>query len=219
MPIDDEAFFRKRPQQSRSRSVVNAILEAADELLSSSGDPERLSLQGIARRAGVGIGSLYDYFPNREKLLGAFLSKLTEHNYKAIEAQLDSMRDEPFDEALPKFVDATMTLYLSHPRRTRAAVLALARLGLVSPAATDRDRVAALIARRVCETFPGVEYERARLSLEVICDSVIGVIVGELWRTRTPEQQATVRAEVTSLVREGIARLRTQDASSRRAKP
>src|SRR4051812_42427077 len=95
-------FFRKSPRQSRSRSVVDAILRATDLLLAQSGDPTRLSLQGIAERAGVGIGSLYDYFANRDRLLGALLFRVTEDNFKALEELVNGTTNVPFAEALPR---------------------------------------------------------------------------------------------------------------------
>ena len=69
---------------------------------------------------GVGIGSLYDYFANREGLLGAFLSRVTEKNFEALEREVMGTRSMKFDEALPLIVDAVLRTYLEKPARTRA---------------------------------------------------------------------------------------------------
>ncbi|MCW5837818.1 MAG: helix-turn-helix transcriptional regulator, partial [Labilithrix sp.] len=66
-----DAYLRKAPRQSRSRSVVEAILGAASERLSRGGEEEDVTLQEVADRAGVGIGSLYDYFRDRRSILSA----------------------------------------------------------------------------------------------------------------------------------------------------
>jgi len=209
VPTDESDYFRKKPQQSRSRAVVSAILEAADQLLTRAGDPEKVSLQGIAQRAGVGIGSLYDYFSNRENVLGAFLSRLTDANFVELEKEVNATSALPFDEALPLIVEATMKLYLAQPDRTRATIAAIARLGWMGPVVTERDRFAAVLTKRLCTSFPELAPEKVQLTTEVLCDSVIGVIAGELWRTRSPEQHEKVRAEVVLMVKDAVRRLRS----------
>ncbi len=64
------AMGRRRPRQERSRALVEAILEAAALLLARHGR-DALTTNAVAMRAGVSIGSLYQYFPNAESILKA----------------------------------------------------------------------------------------------------------------------------------------------------
>ena len=57
----------KQPRQARSKATVEAILEAATRILVTSGYASATT-NSIARYAGVGIGSLYEYFPNKEAI-------------------------------------------------------------------------------------------------------------------------------------------------------
>jgi len=59
---------RKRPRQERSRFTVEAILEAAAEILVRDGY-EKLTTNRIADRAGVNVASLYQYFPGKEAIV------------------------------------------------------------------------------------------------------------------------------------------------------
>jgi len=59
---------RKTPRQERSRLTVDAILMAAAHILKTEG-PERATTNRIAEKAGVSIGSLYQYFPNKEAIV------------------------------------------------------------------------------------------------------------------------------------------------------
>ena len=61
---------RRSPQQLRSRAIVDAIVQAGRELLASEG-ASSLTTNRIAERAGVSIGSLYRYFPNKDAVLAA----------------------------------------------------------------------------------------------------------------------------------------------------
>lgn len=65
---------RKQPRQARSSDLVAAILEAATQVLAEVG-AERFTTARVAERAGVSIGSLYQYFPNKG-LLGWLLRGL-----------------------------------------------------------------------------------------------------------------------------------------------
>ncbi len=59
---------RKRPQQARSNDLVGAILEAAVQVLASYG-AQRFTTARVAEKAGVSVGSLYQYFPNKAAIL------------------------------------------------------------------------------------------------------------------------------------------------------
>lgn len=65
---------RRRPSQSRSRVLVDAIIQACRQILAQEGI-ERLTTNRIAEVAGVTIGSLYQYFPNKEAILADLFAK------------------------------------------------------------------------------------------------------------------------------------------------
>lgn len=197
---DDAGFFRKRPTQSRSRSVVNAIISAADQLLERNEDPSKVSLEGVARRAGVGIGSLYDYFANREGVLGALVSHITEANFAALERELEQTAGLPFRQANRIFLDKALDTYLTNPARTRGIVGVLIRLDWIKPVVRERDRFARLLAKRMVSQHPSLDSARIQLAAEVVCDCVMGVAVSELWRDRTPAELLRARAELHHLV-------------------
>ncbi len=59
---------RKQPQQARSTGLVAAILDAAVQVLAKEG-AQRFTTARVAERAGVSVGSLYQYFPNKAAIL------------------------------------------------------------------------------------------------------------------------------------------------------
>jgi AcrR family transcriptional regulator len=59
---------RKRPKQARSAELVAAILEAAVQVLAKEG-AQRFTAARVAEKAGVSVGSLYQYFPNKAAIL------------------------------------------------------------------------------------------------------------------------------------------------------
>jgi AcrR family transcriptional regulator len=75
---------RKLPRQSRSKVTVQAILDACAETLERDGY-QALTTHAVALRAGVSVGTLYQYFPNRDAVAGALAAR-------AMERLLDAMR-------------------------------------------------------------------------------------------------------------------------------
>ena len=70
---------KKLPKQARSRASFDAIIEASAQLL-RGGTYEVLTTNHIAERAGVSIGTLYEFFPNKE----AIIAQLAERRMKAL---------------------------------------------------------------------------------------------------------------------------------------
>src|SRR5882724_10050400 len=75
---------RKSPVQARSTASVDAILEATIQVLLQAGK-ERLTTTKVARRAGVSVGTLYQYFPNKTAMLKAALKRHMDGVTEAIE--------------------------------------------------------------------------------------------------------------------------------------
>ncbi|WP_437312081.1 TetR family transcriptional regulator [Sorangium sp. So ce388] len=59
---------RKQPKQARSTGLVTAVLEAAVQVLAKEG-AQRFTMARVAEKAGVSVGSLYQYFPNKAAIL------------------------------------------------------------------------------------------------------------------------------------------------------
>ncbi|VUD69332.1 Nucleoid occlusion factor SlmA [Thalassocella blandensis] len=67
-PAKPQISTRKRPKQARSEVLVNCILEAAIQVLEKEG-AARFTTARVAERAGVSVGSIYQYFPNKASIL------------------------------------------------------------------------------------------------------------------------------------------------------
>lgn len=68
MTSDRSTFQRRSPKQARSRATWAAIVEAAAQILERGGS-DALTTNDVAERAGVSIGTLYQYFPDKQAIL------------------------------------------------------------------------------------------------------------------------------------------------------
>ena len=102
---------RKTPVQARSTATVEAIYEATIQVLLNEG-AERLTTTRVAERAGVSVGTLYQYYPNKQSLLFAVLEGHMNKVSVAVEAACERARSKPtaevVQEVVEAFVDAKM---------------------------------------------------------------------------------------------------------------
>lgn len=85
---------RKTPRQARSTVTVAAIHEAGIQVLLAGGYA-RFTTTRVAERAGVSIGSLYQYYPNKQSLLAALLREHLEGVVTAVEAACREAEGQP----------------------------------------------------------------------------------------------------------------------------
>lgn len=110
---------RKSPEQDRSRATVEAILEAAAHILIADGYG-LLTTNHVAERAGVSIGSLYQYFPNKESLLGELMRRHTLAIEEGIEASAPKAQEPPFANVVRAAIEQIVQVHLVDPELHRA---------------------------------------------------------------------------------------------------
>jgi AcrR family transcriptional regulator len=106
---------RKLPKQARSAATVEAVLEAAAQVFERHGYAAGTTNR-IAERAGVSIGSLYQYFPNKDAILVALVHRHLAESLVALEPHLKKLQaGENFEEILPGVVDAMVSMHAFAP--------------------------------------------------------------------------------------------------------
>jgi len=88
--------LRKQPKQSRSTELVTAILEAAVQVLAQEG-AQRFTTARVAEKAGVSIGSLYQYFPNKAAILFRLQRDEWQQTTDLLRGILEEVRKPPFE--------------------------------------------------------------------------------------------------------------------------
>jgi len=98
---------RKAPRQSRSQATVTAILDATAHILIERGFAAA-STNAVAERAGVSVGSLYQYFPNKDALVSALRARHGDQMMAVILHALTKAMDATLIDGLTGLVEATV---------------------------------------------------------------------------------------------------------------
>jgi AcrR family transcriptional regulator len=96
MPAEERLSPRKSPRQQRSRQTVDAILEAATRIFGERGYAGGTT-NHIAEQAGVSVGSLYEYFPNKDAILVALAERRLDGMIARVQRHLEAVADDESD--------------------------------------------------------------------------------------------------------------------------
>jgi AcrR family transcriptional regulator len=96
---------RKTPVQTRAAVTVGAISEATIQILLKQG-VNRLTTTRVAERAGVSVGTLYQYYPNKQSLLFAVLAEHLDNVAAAVEAACEQARHKRLSDMIRAVVEA-----------------------------------------------------------------------------------------------------------------
>ncbi len=108
---------RKQPLQQRSQTTVEYVLTAAAQVFEEHGYAAGTTNR-IAERAGVSIGTLYQYFPNKEALAVALLERHLAEGMRQLREWVGRAVAEPggVHEALRIFIEGMLDLHAERPR-------------------------------------------------------------------------------------------------------
>ncbi len=122
-PVSTAKANRKQPVQSRSQATCAAILEATIQVLVQQGI-ERLTTTRVAERAGVSVGTLYQYYPNKAALTEAVRTEYFRVMSEAVTSNLATPEtSDPVDR-----LGAALEAILEVKRKHSALSLALAKV-------------------------------------------------------------------------------------------
>ncbi|MFF2051717.1 TetR family transcriptional regulator [Leifsonia sp. NPDC058194] len=119
MPINDlvagqntvgPALVRTEPIQERSAARVDALLDAAAEVVDEIGF-DRLTTAMVAERAGASIGTVYRYFPDRIVLLQALRDRAVLRYRRAVVAAIHEQQPEHWWNAVEAAIDSFVTMF------------------------------------------------------------------------------------------------------------
>lgn len=143
MPPAPRATLRRTPRQQRSRDMVERIIDAGQAVLISHGY-EGASTNRIAHTAGISPGSLYQYFPNKDAIIGAAIDRYNSEVSERVRAQVLKNMAEPPEQALRQSISALLDALGNQPELLRAVVEQTPRISVGHTVVNFEDQIADL---------------------------------------------------------------------------
>jgi AcrR family transcriptional regulator len=163
---------RKQPKQTRSTELVAAILDAAVQVLAKEG-AQRFTTARVAEKAGVSVGSLYQYFPNKAAILFRLQSDEWRQTSELLRGILEDVARPP-PERLRTLVHAFIRSECDEAAM-RVALHDAAPLYRDAPQAQDRESGERTVAAFMREALPAASDATRALAGELITTTLSAV--------------------------------------------
>lgn len=185
---------RKKPQQARSNELVATILQAAVQVLEKQG-AHRFTTARVAEKAGVSVGSVYQYFPNKAAILFRLQCDEWRQTTELLQSILLAARVPPL-ERLRTLVHVFIRSECDEAKM---------RIALHDAAPLYRDAPEAKEARasgeRTVETFMKEVLPKASAATRELAGELIKATLSEVGKTfsESPRTAAEIKAYSTAM--------------------
>jgi AcrR family transcriptional regulator len=187
-PRKNRLKARKAPGQARSRETVGVILEASARILESDGI-RGFNTNVIAAKAGVSIGSLYQYFPNKDSIVLALIGSFEKAFHDTVVKAVQDGKGKGLKSRLRLVVRALVRAHYYRPRLNRVLETEEQRLGSEADSAAFHESVLQLLRDHQNEVAVPVSRTTERVVIAVLRALVdLGLASGA--SPRSTEQRA-----------------------------
>lgn len=190
---------RKTPRQARAAFTLDAIFEATIQLLVADG-MHRLTTTKVADRAGVSVGTMYQYFPHKEALVYAVNERYLEILAARIEATCRAQQGRPIGEMVEALIDTYWRAKTERADVTRALYRSVAELdnqALIDAFAKRADAAtSAMLASATDATF--TDLKGVNLTLVTV---IFGAVRNAFERNLRPAETRKLRRQLVTMCR------------------
>ena len=194
---------RKSPVQARSTASVDAILKATVQVLLKVGK-EKLTTTRVAARAGVSVGTLYQYFPNKSALLKAAMRLHMEEIFAEVEKVCVGERGQKVEQMAEALAVAFLAVKMRDPKKSRALYAVGSDVEGAKIAASGVKRVNSAIVSLLASA-PEVLTTDLEL-MATVMQSIIAGVKRQLLESDMPEAQFEVMQRELVLVMRSYVR-------------
>ncbi len=194
---------RKTPVQARAEVTVEAICEATIQVLLSHG-ADQLTTTRVAERAGVSVGTLYQYYPNKQSLLYAVMEEHLDRVATAVEAACEESCHKPLAEMIRHVVEEFVDVKMDRADISVALYQVAADVGgpVLVKRAGQRMRKA---VEAMLQTAPDTESPPDRLAIDMMLAAMSGVMRSMLEARPAPTTVRKLREQLVLLCRSYMA--------------
>jgi AcrR family transcriptional regulator len=166
---------RKSPRQARAKATVDAIVKATTQVLLEEGY-DRFTTARAAERAGVSIGSLYQYFPNKAALASAVIDRCCENFLIAFESALAGRCPATLADCIRAIIDLAFVSHPMTPELHRVLLDLAPRIGVADKtemvSRTTAKAIESMLRKHSDEIAPGIDLATAATMVETMLEAL-----------------------------------------------
>jgi AcrR family transcriptional regulator len=189
---------RKQPVQARSAATIDALHTAVIQVLIREG-LSRCTTTRIAERAGMSVGSVYQYYPNRDALLAAVLERHLSGIADAMEQVCLDSRGLPVVQMASALVEGYMAAKLRDAGESRALYAVAGERGGFELAGRVYTRIEAAVTV-LLTTAPDATFEDPAMTASIALNALVGPVRSILDRQATPAFEARLQGQLVLLL-------------------
>jgi AcrR family transcriptional regulator len=163
---------RKKPRQARSQATVDAIFDATIQVLLAEG-LQRLTTIRVAERSGTSVGTLYQYYPNKQALLFAVLQRHVSEVGEQVQRAAESVHGRSLAEIVSTVVGAFVQAKTDRIDEARALYSVAGELDSRALAVESEERGLAMLTA-VLKTATDVQFDDLPTVAYIFMAAMIG---------------------------------------------
>lgn len=167
---------KKQPMQRRSLATVEAIIQAAAQILSSNGYAE-LTTNAIAQNAGVSIGSLYEYYPGKEAIVADVVTREINGMVQQLISDLDQAMMQDFEAATRHWIQCLYNAVEQRQKLIKVLIFEVPFINEIPAFKNIRERAEQLVIAGAQKTTERYQVTPSPTSLYLITNLTVSTLL------------------------------------------
>ncbi|MFC9236356.1 TetR/AcrR family transcriptional regulator [Streptomyces decoyicus] len=189
---------RKQPRQGRAEITRQRILTAAAHVFAEYGHAAGTTNR-IAERARVSIGSLYQYYPNKDAILVELLTRHLDDGMSALARGQDAEAPDSLEEAIRRYVRLTIENHRDDPQLLRVMIEQAPRSPELLQKTSQYQQARTVYARELIENHPEARVADMEVAARLLV-STVELLVHQLIAAPDPLDPARLESELVAML-------------------
>lgn len=192
---------RKSPKQARSKNIVDAVMESSAHIFANLGY-EKTTTNRIAEKAGISIGSLYQYFPNKDSIFAKIIEKtLSEHRIIIID-ELKKRKSESLPQVIDAIISLLVDVFIDKKKFLQLLFVHIPRLEKTRDLLFNRNAVVQDLKAHILEFHnEEIQVENLEETMFVITNAIMGVVYTAILSDETLISPTNLKDQLALMVK------------------
>jgi AcrR family transcriptional regulator len=182
---------RKRPKQKRAQERVDKILETSINIIEDEGF-EKLNTNYIADKSGISVGSIYQYFPNKESIVSSLIEKHYEDRMLLLNEKVFTLKRQSVEAVVDGII---RTLFESHSKNPKLEQIFQSKKRNVGQQVREQhldQELMKLLEKYMTRTIGNFEVKNLSLALKILATSIKSVCLDSIYDSNYGSQEEVI---------------------------